>query len=106
MPTPGTSSTSSHARSVGGLSNVRIAYLAMRRPLRVRRNERGLGRVIELLLTSSSFFNGIIWADLGKVDPRFGPFAQYVVFSPDQVLPPFEEDLLAISRGDDVAGRR
>ena len=83
--------TSPHARSVGGVYNVRLAFLRMRRPLRLRTVEAvRIGR--KLLLQSQGIFDGIIWADEAQwVDPEVGPAKQFIVFSPEQVLPPFAD---------------
>lgn len=84
-----TVATSPHAQSVGGMCNVRMAFLEMRRPLRLRNDS--IRSAVGLLLQSRFLFDGIIWTNEEMVDPQHGPFTQYVVVSSEQVLPPFED---------------
>jgi len=81
---------SPHAEMVGGLRNVRIAYLRMRAPLRVRHIDH-VHDAIEMLLEDRSRFDGLIWTCAGWAEMGCVPFIQYVVFEPGQVLPPWSK---------------
>jgi hypothetical protein len=74
---------SPHAKEVGGIANVRIAYLAMWNPAYAKS-----GSAIRLdaarILSGRSPHDGIIRIERDS-DPEDGPFSQFWVFDPAQV---------------------
>jgi ADP-Ribosyltransferase in polyvalent proteins len=76
---------SPHAKEVGGIANVRIAYLAMWNPAYAR--SRSAHRLAEAgILSGRSNHDGIIRIER-NADPEDGPFSQFWVFDPAQVRP-------------------
>ena len=75
---------STHAKEVGGIGSVRIAYLAMQNPAYVAGVPK-LRLEIARILTGLSEHDGIIWDS--HTDPEDGPVSQFWVFDPTQVRP-------------------
>lgn len=92
---------SPHALLVGGVANVRIAYLSMQRPLRVQTLDEA-HQALEGVSDGALDGDGIIWTNATMVDPECGPFTQFVVFDAEQIQPPWvdvaERGRVAIER--------
>lgn len=89
---------SPHAQDVGGIANVRIAYLAMRDPAYGVRAT--LRLEVDRILTGRADHDGIIRTER-NTNREDGPFSQFWVFNPAQVRPAW---VMPKSRGTVLGG--
>jgi len=80
---------SPHAESVGGIANVRMAYLVMNRPIYAHSAD-DVTEATEAICSGTLDADGIIWNSQTMVEPGFGPWTQYFVFNVKQIRPPWD----------------